>query len=74
LNKSGNKCDYLILGMGKLGSGEISFGSDLDIIVLYEEEGHTDKGDKTNQEFSQSLFKGLFHTLLRQQCMVFYIQ
>jgi len=41
--------------MGKLGSGEISFGSDLDIIVLYEEEGHTDKGDKTNQEFFSKL-------------------
>jgi len=50
----GSICDYLVLGMGKLGSGEMSFGSDLDIIVLYEEEGVTESG-KTNQEFFSRL-------------------
>lgn len=54
LKNNGEVCDYLVLGMGKLGSGEMSFGSDLDIIVLYEEEGFTESG-KTNQEFFSRL-------------------
>lgn len=54
LKSNGDICDYLVLGMGKLGSGEMSFGSDLDIIVLYEDEGFTESG-KTNQEFFSRL-------------------
>jgi len=54
LKKDKTLSDYLILGMGKLGSREMSFGSDLDIIVLYEEEGFTESG-KTNQEFFSRL-------------------
>lgn len=55
MNRKNEVCEYLILGMGKLGSGEMSFGSDLDLIVLYEEEGFTDRGEKTNQEFFSRL-------------------
>lgn len=55
MNRSNRVCEYLILGMGKLGSGEMSFGSDLDLIVLYEDEGVTDKGEKSNQEFFSRL-------------------
>ncbi|MCX8084486.1 MAG: bifunctional [glutamate--ammonia ligase]-adenylyl-L-tyrosine phosphorylase/[glutamate--ammonia-ligase] adenylyltransferase [Calditerrivibrio sp.] len=54
MKSDGSLCDYLILGMGKLGSQEMSFGSDLDIIVLYEDEGYTETG-KTNQEFFSKL-------------------
>lgn len=34
-------CRYVILGMGKLGGGELNFSSDIDIIFAYEEEGQT---------------------------------
>ncbi|MCD8567989.1 MAG: bifunctional [glutamate--ammonia ligase]-adenylyl-L-tyrosine phosphorylase/[glutamate--ammonia-ligase] adenylyltransferase [Geovibrio sp.] len=48
----GRICDFLVVGMGKLGSYEMSFGSDLDIIFLYEENGRTDgKNSITNMEF-----------------------
>lgn len=48
----GRICDYIILGMGKLGSHEMSFGSDVDIIFLYEENGKTDGVNQTtNMEF-----------------------
>jgi len=51
-------CDFLIIGMGKLGSNEMSFGSDLDIIVLYEDKGYTDgKISITNQEFYSKLIQ-----------------
>lgn len=50
--KDGRDCGYLLVGMGKVGSVEMSFGSDLDLIFLYEDHGNTD-GEKsiTNQEF-----------------------
>ncbi|PLX67014.1 MAG: bifunctional [glutamate--ammonia ligase]-adenylyl-L-tyrosine phosphorylase/[glutamate--ammonia-ligase] adenylyltransferase [Denitrovibrio sp.] len=52
LTKEGKPCRYLLIGMGKVGSIEMSFGSDLDMIVLFEERGATN-GEKsiTNMEF-----------------------
>lgn len=60
-------CDFLIIGMGKLGSEEMSFGSDLDIVVLYEGKGFTD-GDKsiTNQEFYSKLIQRIISYLSTQ--------
>jgi glutamate-ammonia-ligase adenylyltransferase len=56
MTRSGAECAYLVVGMGKVGSFEMSFGSDIDMIVLYEDQGVTD-GDKmiTNQEFFSKL-------------------
>src|SRR3546814_9255457 len=34
--------EMLILGMGKLGGGELNVSSDIDLIMLYGEEGDTD--------------------------------
>ena len=50
--QDGRDCGHLLIGMGKVGSVEMSFGSDLDLIFLYEDYGSTD-GEKsiTNQEF-----------------------
>lgn len=52
------KCDFVVLCMGKLGSSEMSFGSDLDLIVLYEGVGYTSGGTViTNQEFYSKLIQ-----------------
>ncbi|WP_022851195.1 bifunctional [glutamate--ammonia ligase]-adenylyl-L-tyrosine phosphorylase/[glutamate--ammonia-ligase] adenylyltransferase [Limisalsivibrio acetivorans] len=50
--EDGVECSSIVVGMGKLGSYEMSFGSDLDLIVLYEGNGKTN-GEKqiTNHEF-----------------------
>ncbi|TCK61646.1 bifunctional [glutamate--ammonia ligase]-adenylyl-L-tyrosine phosphorylase/[glutamate--ammonia-ligase] adenylyltransferase [Seleniivibrio woodruffii] len=50
--EDGRECGYLLVGLGKVGSIEMSFGSDIDLIFLYEGYGATD-GEKsiTNQEF-----------------------
>jgi [glutamine synthetase] adenylyltransferase / [glutamine synthetase]-adenylyl-L-tyrosine phosphorylase len=51
--KSQNR--FVILGMGKLGGGELNFSSDIDVIFLYEhDEGETSggrKGKATPREF-----------------------
>jgi len=50
--KDGKECEYIVVGMGKLGSNEMSFGSDLDLIFLFEENGVTDGAKSiTNHEF-----------------------
>ncbi len=39
---TGEPQDMLILGMGKLGGKELNVSSDIDLIMLYDEEGETD--------------------------------
>jgi glutamate-ammonia-ligase adenylyltransferase len=38
----GNPLSLLVLGMGKLGGGELNFSSDIDLIFLFAEHGETD--------------------------------
>ncbi len=40
-SRRGEPCRWVILGMGKLGGGEMNYHSDLDIVFLYEADGHT---------------------------------
>ncbi|PLX70635.1 MAG: bifunctional [glutamate--ammonia ligase]-adenylyl-L-tyrosine phosphorylase/[glutamate--ammonia-ligase] adenylyltransferase [Denitrovibrio sp.] len=55
-NEDGSECRYLLIGMGKVGSVEMSFGSDLDLIFLFEGHGSTDgKNSITNGEFFSRL-------------------
>ncbi|MFO1326098.1 MAG: bifunctional [glutamate--ammonia ligase]-adenylyl-L-tyrosine phosphorylase/[glutamate--ammonia-ligase] adenylyltransferase [Rubrivivax sp.] len=39
---AGNRIDLWIVGMGKLGARELNVSSDIDLIYVYEDEGHTD--------------------------------
>ncbi len=40
--ESGEPQPLMILGMGKLGGGELNYSSDIDLILLYPEDGETD--------------------------------
>ena len=56
LKKNKEKSDYLIIGMGKIGSKEMLFGADLDLIVIYNENGITDGPKKiSSHEFFSKL-------------------
>ncbi|MGB0764932.1 MAG: bifunctional [glutamate--ammonia ligase]-adenylyl-L-tyrosine phosphorylase/[glutamate--ammonia-ligase] adenylyltransferase, partial [Luminiphilus sp.] len=50
---SGDVQELVVLGMGKLGGGELNLSSDIDLIYCYPEPGTTDGGRKSlsNQEF-----------------------
>ncbi len=52
-DKHGNAQQLMILGMGKLGGGELNFSSDVDLIFAYPESGFTQGGRKEldNQQF-----------------------
>jgi [glutamine synthetase] adenylyltransferase / [glutamine synthetase]-adenylyl-L-tyrosine phosphorylase len=41
LDDQGQRIDFWIVGMGKLGARELNVSSDIDLIYVYESEGHT---------------------------------
>ncbi len=46
-------CRYVVLGLGKLGGREISYHSDLDLLLIYESDGITDRGEPNSQFFTE---------------------
>ncbi len=41
-NEAGERIDFWIVGMGKLGARELNVSSDIDLVYVYEESGQTD--------------------------------
>ena len=41
LNAAGERIEFWVVGMGKLGARELNVSSDIDLIYVYEEAGHT---------------------------------
>ncbi|MCW7536654.1 bifunctional [glutamate--ammonia ligase]-adenylyl-L-tyrosine phosphorylase/[glutamate--ammonia-ligase] adenylyltransferase [Aquabacterium sp. A7-Y] len=41
LNEAGERIDFWVVGMGKLGGRELNVSSDIDLIYVYEEDGQT---------------------------------
>jgi len=60
-NQNGETQQLLVLGMGKLGAGELNFSSDVDLIFVYPEAGNTTGGASRNVSNEQ------FFTRLGQQ-------
>lgn len=60
-DESGEAIPLLVIGMGKLGGGELNFSSDIDLIFCYPEQGHTDHAKKPleNSVFFTRLAQGL---------------
>jgi glutamate-ammonia-ligase adenylyltransferase len=54
----------LVIGMGKLGGGELNFSSDVDLVLLFPEHGETDgEHGIANEEFFTRLGQGLVRLL-----------
>jgi glutamate-ammonia-ligase adenylyltransferase len=58
---------FVILGMGKLGGGELNFSSDIDVVFLYEsDEGESSggpKGKTSPREFFSAVGKKIIHAM-----------
>ncbi|MDC9595719.1 bifunctional [glutamate--ammonia ligase]-adenylyl-L-tyrosine phosphorylase/[glutamate--ammonia-ligase] adenylyltransferase [Xenorhabdus anantnagensis] len=67
-NSDGVAQPLLILGMGKLGGGELNFSSDIDLIFAYPENGVTQGGrrDMDNSQFFTRLGQKLIKALDQQ--------
>lgn len=65
---SGQPQQMVVLGMGKLGAGELNLSSDIDLIFTFPEEGQTQGGRKTltNEEFFIRLGRKLIQALDNQ--------
>lgn len=61
-NEAGEAQQMLVLGMGKLGAGELNFSSDVDLIFVYPDAGETNKG-KSNEQFFTRLGQQLVRAL-----------
>jgi|GEM_PF-55713 len=48
-----NACRYALLGLGKLGGREISYHSDLDLLLVYEADGTTSQGEANQVYFTE---------------------
>ena len=65
MDSDGNPQPLLILGMGKLGGGELNFSSDIDLIFTFPENGYTVGGRRelANQQFFIKLGQRLINAL-----------
>ncbi len=65
LDEQGQPMPLLILGMGKLGGGELNFSSDIDLILVYPQNGDTSGGRRSceNQQFYTKLGQKLIALL-----------
>jgi glutamate-ammonia-ligase adenylyltransferase len=63
VDSQGRPQNLVVLGMGKLGGGELNFSSDIDLIFAYREDGVLPYRETSHQEFftrlAQSLVKAL---------------
>ncbi len=63
LNAQGKQIDFWIVGMGKLGARELNVSSDIDLIYVYEEDGHTTGANRpamTAHEYFSLLARRLY--------------
>ncbi len=64
VSQAGAPQALVVLGMGKLGGGELNFSSDIDLILCYPEDGST-RGARSisNEEYFTRLAQRLIHAL-----------
>ncbi|NQY27431.1 MAG: bifunctional [glutamate--ammonia ligase]-adenylyl-L-tyrosine phosphorylase/[glutamate--ammonia-ligase] adenylyltransferase [Piscirickettsiaceae bacterium] len=64
-NTDGDEQQLVVLGMGKLGAGELNLSSDIDLIFTYPDSGETQGGRKSlsNEEFFTRLGRKLIQSL-----------
>ena len=66
--RTGHPQSLVVLGMGKLGAGELNYSSDIDLIFTYPEEGQTQGGryELSNSEYFVRLGRRLINVLNQQ--------
>ena len=66
-DSAGNAPPLVVVGMGKLGGGELNFSSDIDLVFLFPEGGETDHAAPvSNDEFFIRLGQQLIQLLAKQ--------
>ncbi len=55
LNNDGSHGRFAVLALGKLGATELNYSSDIDLIAVYESDGRTSIGSRSNQAYFERL-------------------
>jgi glutamate-ammonia-ligase adenylyltransferase len=55
MGESGNRQELIVVGMGKLGGGELNVSSDIDLIFAFEEDGETSPNQNGSEEPSSNI-------------------
>jgi len=66
MDRQGQAMQMVVLGLGKLGAGELNFSSDVDLMFAFPEKGETQGGPKgriANEEFFTRLCRDLIQLL-----------
>ena len=60
-NPGGQRIDFWVVGMGKLGARELNVSSDIDLVYVYEEGGQTDGARSVSaHEYFSQMARGLY--------------
>jgi [glutamine synthetase] adenylyltransferase / [glutamine synthetase]-adenylyl-L-tyrosine phosphorylase len=60
-DETGERIDFWVVGMGKLGARELNVSSDIDLVYVYESDGHTDGANATSaHEYFSHVARGLY--------------
>ncbi|TMH32164.1 MAG: bifunctional [glutamate--ammonia ligase]-adenylyl-L-tyrosine phosphorylase/[glutamate--ammonia-ligase] adenylyltransferase [Betaproteobacteria bacterium] len=60
-NEAGQRIDFWVVGMGKLGARELNVSSDIDIVYIYEEDGQTDGAERVSaHEYFSAVARSLY--------------
>ncbi len=62
-NAAGERIDFWVVGMGKLGARELNVSSDIDLVYVYEEDGETDGGDGAQRISAHEYFSQVCKSL-----------
>ena len=59
-NADQQPCQYVVLAMGKLGGAELNYSSDIDLMMVYDQDGQTDsRAPHSNREFFSQLTRDI---------------
>ncbi len=71
LSDGGQPCDLWVVGMGKLGARELNVSSDIDLIFVYSQDGHTAGVEQADQSLRGSIScHEFFSKLVRSVCQL----
>lgn len=63
LRTEGERCQYTILALGKLGGKELNYSSDIDLIAVFDTNGQTSKTGKSAREFFERITRDMIKLL-----------
>jgi glutamate-ammonia-ligase adenylyltransferase len=73
LAADGRECPVAVLGLGKFGGREMGYASDIELLVVYEGPGATEKSGIENGLFFEELVRGLTDLIAAREEGIFHV-